>query len=149
MIAAIAALTLYACNNGNSQKEAQTKADKTEQKEAKNSLMKEVMAVHDEYMPKMDDLHQAEEELQMTIDSIQNEEEPDEELIAELEELQAEVEKAGNGMMDWMKGFKKPADDMKEDKVQEYLEQQKKLMEDVGRKMDKTLQKADSALTAK
>lgn len=150
MIAAVAALTLYACDNGDSQKETGSKNNKTEQQnENRDGLMKEVMAIHDEYMPKMDDLHRAEDALQTAIDSLQNEEEPDEELIAEMEKLRDEVEKSGNGMMDWMKGFKKPAEDMNQSEVQKYLEHQKKLMQDVGRKMDESLHKADSALTAK
>lgn len=149
VLAAAMALALYACDNSTGEKEKGSKTTETEQKEGNNSLMSEVMEAHDKYMPKMDDLHMAEENLQTAIDSLQNEEEPDEELIAELEKIQGEIQKAGEGMMAWMKGFKKPGDDMKNDEVQEYLEQQKKLMQDVGRKMDESLQKADSALTQK
>ncbi len=149
ILAAMAAFALYACDDASSNAQNEEKETKTEQNEGSEGLMSEVMEVHDEYMPKMDDIHMAEENLQMMIDSLQNADEPNEEVIENLTQIQSELSQAGEGMMDWMRGFKKPGDDMNNDDVQEYLEQQKKLMKDVGRMMDESLQKADSALSSK
>jgi RNase adaptor protein for sRNA GlmZ degradation len=97
-----------------------------------DALYNEVMNIHDEVMPKMDDLYKMKEELKkqlaLTTDLT-------EEKRKELEDQIAKVEEASKGMMVWMREFNAPADSLGEDVVRQYLEGQleavKKVKEDI------------------
>lgn len=151
MTAAVAALLFSACGEGASEsKQSGDKKNKTEQRKDQKSaeeLQKEVMDIHDEYMPKMDDIHELESELDKLIAEKNEKEEQDGIEIAELEQIKKQLEMAGERMMDWMHNFKKPGEDMPEDEVSRYLEKQKDLMNEVGNSMDEAISKADSVVS--
>jgi hypothetical protein len=86
-----------------------------------DTLYDEVMKIHDEVMPKMNDIYKLKEALkkQMAdsptmIDSRRK----------EIEAKITNLETAGENMMQWMREFNPPADSLGKDTQREYLEQQ-------------------------
>lgn len=96
------------------------------------ALYNQVMDIHDEVMPKMNDIYTLKKLLQEKITSS-----PDlvEEKKKELEETIQQLDSASNSMMVWMRQFNPPADTASEEAMREYLESQlekvKKMREDV------------------
>ena len=94
-------------------------------------LYDKVMAVHDEVMPKMNDLHKAKTSLQtrLKLPGV-----PD----GERKEIQlqiARIDSASEAMMVWMRQFQPPADSTGEEKARKYLENElikvRKVKEDI------------------
>lgn len=71
----------------------------------KSTLEQEVMAVHDEVMPKLGELNKDRKKLQTILKSSK-----DKAVRAELLTAIAALEKADDGMMDWMAEWKVPSD---------------------------------------
>lgn len=88
---------------------------------ANDALYDEVMKIHDEVMPKMNDIYKMKEELKKQIADA-----PDmvDEKRKELEAKIANLEEAMRSMMEWMREFNPPADSLGEETVREYLEGQ-------------------------
>lgn len=89
------------------------------------SMKEQVMAVHDEVMPKMGDLMKARKallaKLETTTDSTE---------VAKLKQLAAEIEAANEGMMVWMRNFD-PNFSGTEAETEAYLNDQLKSVEKV------------------
>jgi hypothetical protein len=84
-------------------------------------LYDEVMKIHDEVMPKMNDLYKMKEALKKQLTDTPNlAEDKKKELEAEI----AKLEEAGKSMMVWMREFNPPADSLGEAVVRQYLEDQ-------------------------
>ena len=71
----------------------------------KSTLEKEVMAIHDEVMPKLGELNKDRKELQSILNNI-----TDESVKTTLLEAITALEKADDGMMDWMAEWKIPSE---------------------------------------
>lgn len=82
------------------------------------ALYEEVMAVHDEVMPKMNDLHKAKSSLQTRL-AMPGTAEPEKENI---QVRIARIDSASEGMMVWMRQFNPLPDSEGEDKARAYLE---------------------------
>lgn len=109
--------------------------EKTGHEHTENSpnqaLYEEVMGIHDEVMPRMNDLYRAKTSLQAKLES------PG---LPEAEQLEirnkiALVDSASEGMMSWMRQFDPIPDSLGEDKARAYLEAElvkvKKVREDI------------------
>ncbi len=85
-------------------------------------LVREVMVIHDEVMPKMDDIHRTQKQLREQKNGTTN-------LILkqEIDDHVQALEQAGEGMMDWMANLKLPAenDTRTHEEIMTYLEVQK------------------------
>jgi len=96
------------------------------------ALYDEVMKVHDEVMPKMNDIYKLKEGLKKQIADSPN-------LVDEkkkaIESTILKLDSASEGMMVWMRNFNPIADSLGEQKAREYLEDQqekvKKVKEDM------------------
>lgn len=95
------------------------------------ALYDTVMGIHDEVMPKMNDLHKAKTTLRTRLEL------PG---LSELEKQEinnkiAQLDSAGEGMMVWMRQFNPIPDSVGEDKARAYLEGElvkvKKVREDI------------------
>lgn len=117
-LAAALLFTHQACNNKADNHEHHEKSTSTDPNDI---LYDEVMKIHDEVMPKMNDLHKMKEGLKKQIA-----ETPDltEEKRKALEEEVSKIEAASKSMMVWMREFNPPADSLGEAAVKEYLEGQ-------------------------
>lgn len=95
-------------------------------------LYNEVMKVHDEVMPKMNDIHKFKMEFKEKLEKTPN-------LSAtekiELNGMIAKLDSAGNSMMVWMREFQPIPDSVGEEKAKKYLEDEmvrvKKVREDI------------------
>ena len=107
------------------------------------ALYDQVMAIHDEVMPKMDDLHK----MKMTLSEKlkENTNLPEDKKKA-LEELILQLDEAGQGMMQWMRQFK-PDDNAEAEQARAYLEDEmekaKKVKNDILGALEKAAEQVD------
>lgn len=94
-------------------------------------LYDEVMAIHDEVMPKMNDIYKAKITLkkQLEMPGLSDEKR------REINDKVAQLDSADEGMMVWMRQFNPIPDSLGEEKAREYLESEltkvKKVKEDI------------------
>jgi len=86
------------------------------------ALYDEVMKVHDEVMPKMNDIYKLKEELKK---DIANTSDLVEKKRKEIESAIVQLDAASESMMDWMRNFNPLPDSLGEEKARLYLEEQK------------------------
>jgi len=100
--------------------------------EANQALYDEVMKVHDEVMPKMNDLYKIKKGLQQKLEETKD---LSEEKKKELETAISKVDSASESMMVWMRQFNPLPDSLGEERAREYLEDEmqkvKKVKEDI------------------
>jgi hypothetical protein len=101
------------------------------------ALYNQVMDIHDEVMPKMEDLYRLKKKLK---DSVTNTPGMTEATKAVLGQSIQVYDSAGNAMMVWMRQFNPPMDSANEEVLREYLENQlesvKKMREQVMQALD-------------
>jgi hypothetical protein len=131
-------LFVVACGQKTDSHEHHSEAGDALSEAGTEGLYNEVMKVHDEVMPKMDDLYKAKERLK---DSIANTPDLAEAKKQEIELLIAELDSASDGMMIWMRQFQPLEDSLGEEKAREYLENEmervKKVREDINEALSK------------
>lgn len=93
------------------------------------ALYNEVMKIHDEVMPRMDDIHRTKQALRQKLEKASAADKP------AIEATIARLDSAGEGMMVWMRQFRPLPDSLGEEKAREYLENEmekvKKVREDI------------------
>lgn len=103
------------------------------------ALYEEVMAVHDDVMPKADEIYQLKKELQDKIAKT-----PD--LVADkkkqLDQIIAELDSADHSMMDWMHKFNPLPDSANQETAREYLENEMEKIKKVRELINGSIQKA-------
>ena len=114
-----------------------SKTEHTHQEASTNdALYDEVMKIHDEVMPKMNDLYKMKEALKKQLS-----ETPDlsDDKRKELETEIAKLEEASKSMMVWMREFNPPADSLGEEVVRQYLEGQLEAVKKVKESIQQVL----------
>jgi hypothetical protein len=115
--------------------------DNTEASEAletspNEALYNEVMKIHDEVMPKMNDIYKYQQQLKDKLKSPNLSAKDKEEINAVLSKLDS----AGNGMMVWMRQFDPIPDSVGEEKARIYLEGEmekvKRVREDIAQALE-------------
>ncbi|MDH5366622.1 MAG: hypothetical protein OEW67_06515 [Cyclobacteriaceae bacterium] len=103
LIFAILWIALFSCNG----KKTAQENDKiiTSVEEQRDILYQEVIAVHDEVMPKMQEIVALQEKLRVQIDSL-NEVDSTSEITSSLNEVNLMLKNADDAMMNWMREFK-------------------------------------------
>lgn len=107
--------------------------------EGNQGLYDEVMKVHDEVMPKMNDIYKLKEQLKKEIANA-----PDmvEEKKRAIESMIVQLDSASESMMVWMRNFNPLPDSLGEEKAREYLEDQKEKVKKVKEDMLKAIEEA-------
>lgn len=105
----------------------------------KSQLEIEVIAIHDEVMPKMGDLHVAKKGLRKMIKSGAHKP-----IEKDILQLISNLEAADEGMMDWMHNWKVPAEDPE---MTAYLKEEKVKITQVKNDMNSSLDEANKFLT--
>jgi hypothetical protein len=105
------------------------------------ALYDEVMKVHDEVMPKMNDIYKLKEQLK---DQIANTPGMVEEKKKEIEGTIAKLDSASEGMMVWMRNFNPLPDSLGEDQAKEYLENEMEKIKKVRESVKEALEEASS-----
>lgn len=107
------------------------------------ALYDQVMDIHDEVMPKSDEIYAVRKKIQHKIDSIPN-------LTADkkkqLGQLISELDSADHSMMDWMHKFKPLPDSANQELAREYLENEMERIKNVRELINASLQKAREEL---
>lgn len=130
-------LVLMAC--GKSGEHTGHDMDKDHQDDPNQALYNQVMSIHDEVMPKMEDLYKMKRELN---DKIANTKDLTEEKKKEIEMTIASLDSASNAMMDWMHEFNPMADTVDQEAAREYLETEMERIMKVRDLTNETLEKA-------
>lgn len=114
---------------------------------AKDRLYKQVMAVHDEIMPKMGAIMKYKKQLNKKIDTLIEEgNDANADKIAELTQAIADLDNSHEEMMNWMREFDNDFEGMVNEEVMEYLNNQKKKIENVGKVTNSALSNAEKIL---
>jgi len=101
-------------------------------------LKSETIAIHDEVMPKMDDIMKLKKSLRNEMDSTQSNE--------EIQQLIILLEEADKAMMNWMRNYDPRMENMTEEEKIEYLNEQKLSISEVSKKMNKSISEAEEYL---
>lgn len=97
---------LFACNQSPEPKGGTSRNAAAEPKNRVDSIFEEVMAFHDEAMPKMGKLKSYEDLARLRIDSLSKlGDAGSKALKAQYEQLVSDLQQAQKGMNDWMDGF--------------------------------------------
>jgi Mg2+ and Co2+ transporter CorA len=110
------------------------------------ALYDQVMDIHDEVMPHMDDLERLKRELK---EEIANSPDMVAERKAELEQVISNLDSAGNAMMDWMHKFNPLPDSADQETSREYLETEMERIKKVRDLMNESIEKAKGVATKK
>lgn len=111
-------------------------------KEELQTLKDEVIAVHDEVMPKIGELRKTRMALQALADSVMV---SDSTQAMKLISLASDISAANEGMMQWMRAFE-PEFEGTNEEIEAYLEDQKVMVQKVRDDMNGSLAKGKEAL---
>lgn len=106
------------------------------------ALYDQVMDVHDEVMPSMDEIERLKRDLR---DKIANTPDMLEERKAQLEKVIAKLDSAGDSMMDWMHEFNPLPDSADQEKARAYLESEMERIKKVKDRVTESIDKAKDA----
>lgn len=109
-------------------------------------LDSEVMAVHDEVMPYMQDINGYKEQIRNKIDSLSQAGVNDGDEVTALNNLMQQLESADEAMMNWMRNFDRNYDNQTEEEAVAYLEDQKEKVIQVKEDMETALRDAETML---
>lgn len=112
--------------------------------EREKALQEEVMEIHDEAMPLMDELMRQKVRLQYQIDSLRiSEKNNKEKQIEVLQEKILELRRADSAMMNWMRQFNAmPADTVTHEQRMKYLKEEKREIKTVHQMMVNAIEEA-------
>lgn len=131
----------WGCGQKSTDKEEHGHEHHGETEESDNqALYDEVMKVHDEVMPKMNDIYKLKEELKT---EIANAPAMVEEKRKDIEAMITQLDSASERMMVWMRNFNPIPDSLGEEKARKYLEEQKIKVEKVKEDMLKAIEEAE------
>ncbi|WP_109829265.1 hypothetical protein [Reichenbachiella versicolor] len=118
------------------------------EKKSEQVLMDEVIAIHDEVMPEMGTLHKLSGKLRQTADSLLVlDSATNTDVSKQLQDLSLTVELANESMMNWMREFEQPSEEMSHDDVMKYLQEQKTAISAVKANMITAKSDAEKALS--
>jgi len=107
---------------------------------ANDALYDEVMKIHDEVMPKMDDIYKLKEELKgKTLTTP-----VDEEKKKQIEASIATLDSASESMMVWMREFNPIPDSVGVERAREYLETEMEKIKNVRTEVQEALDKGEA-----
>lgn len=129
--------TLAACGKGGEYQHSNIDSDTDDS--PNQALYDQVMEVHDEVMPKMDDMMKLKRELK---EKIANSPDMVVERKEHLEKVIANLDSASNAMMSWMHEFNPLPDSVDQEKAREYLESE---MEQIRKVKTLTLESIEKA----
>ena len=127
-------LALAACDKGQNSTSEPAETDNPNQ-----VLYDQVMDVHDEVMPKMDEIMKLKRELQ---EQIANTPDMVIERKEQLEKMISNLDSASAAMMNWMHEFNPLPDTTEQEKAREYLEGEMERIRNVKTLMLETIEKA-------
>lgn len=125
-------IVLLACGPSKRQKEEQ--------------LRSEVMAIHDEVMPRTEEMYRLRKRLQGMADSLLKQDLTDTLLRHEIERLIFKLRKADDSMMSWMHGYNGGAGLYDHDELMQYLQEEKTKIEAVRQAIKEAIDSTNAFL---
>ncbi|MBP9925996.1 MAG: hypothetical protein KBF45_08370 [Cyclobacteriaceae bacterium] len=138
----VALLLLTACTKGTDHDQANQ--DVVSDDSPNQALYDQVMDIHNEVMPKMDEIMKLKRNLQ---DQIANSPDLVLERKEQLERVISNLDSANNAMMTWMHEFNPPPDSVDQEKAREYLESEMERIRKVKTTMLESIEKAKEETT--
>jgi hypothetical protein len=109
-------------------------------------LRAEVIAVHDEVMPKMGQLKSLGRKALDKAEALQNETEVDSSAVEQYRLLANDLNKAYDAMFEWMRQYEPTDGELSKEDIKVYLENQMVLVTEVNKEIKEALDKADQLL---
>lgn len=109
-------------------------------------LREEVLAVHDEVMPKMGKLKSLERKALEKAEALQNGEQVDSAKVEEYKALAYDLNHAHEAMFEWMRQYEPTDGDLSAEELKKYLDEQMVLVSEVNAEMKEALAKAHKML---
>lgn len=134
-------LILFACGKPAEHSDHDHNSGSSEGDNPNEALYNQAMDVHDEVMPKMEDIYKLKKELQ---EQIANTPDMVVERKQQLEAIISNLDSANNAMMDWMHKFSPLPDSADQEKAREYLESEIERVKKVKELMIESIEKAQS-----
>jgi len=103
-----------------------------DKKESNEKLKEEVISIHDEVMPKMDELKKLQKEISQKSKDLAGDSIANSQQIEKLNAIVADLDAAFEGMFVWMRQFKSTYEDMSPEEVEVYLLDQKIKVQEVN-----------------
>ncbi len=149
LIALLVMFSMFSCTQSADHSTMNHDSDQTQEEGPNQALYNQMMDIHDEVMPKMDDIMKLKRELQETLAN-STDIVPDRK--QELENMIYTLDSANNSMMNWMHRiheFDPLADSVDQEKAREYLESEMEEIRKVKELMSESIEKAKSELKKK
>ncbi|CAN5458075.1 hypothetical protein BH10BAC4_BH10BAC4_15800 [soil metagenome] len=136
-------LLVIACGRSAEKGEHDTDVSDVSGESPNRALYDQVMDIHDEVMPKMDELFKfktiIEEKVANTPGMLEDRKK-------ELKSMALALDSANNAMMDWMHKFNPPSDSVDQEKTREYLEIEMETIKKVRDLTNETIEKAKAEI---
>lgn len=110
-----------------------------------DEIYREVMEIHDEVMPKMQDIMNLKEKMRIKIDSMASSG-VDQSAIDKMEKMITQLDEADEAMMNWMRNFNTDYEEMSKEEITNYLNEQKEEITEVKDQMQTAIKEAESML---
>jgi Mg2+ and Co2+ transporter CorA len=140
----ILAIALASCNQ--SGKHEHHASDSASTENPNTALYDQVMDIHDEIMPRVEDIYQLKKQLK---DKIASTTDLTADTKQEVEQIIAQLDSADHSMMDWMHSFSPLPDSADQEKARAYLESEIEKIKKVRELMNESIEKAKDAVVKK
>lgn len=144
LLSLLVILSMMSCSKSSDHSDMNHGGEQTQEEGPNQALYNQMMDVHDEVMPKMDDIMKLKRTLQ---EQIANTPEMVVERKQELERVISNLDSASNSMMSWMHRiheFDPLADSVDQEKAREYLEIEMEEIRKVKELINESIEKAKS-----
>ncbi len=144
LLSLLAIISIMSCSRSSDHSGMNHDTEQTQEEGPNQALYNQMMDVHDEVMPKMDDIMKLKRELQ---EQIANSPDMVVERKEELERVISNLDSASNSMMSWMHRiheFDPLADSVDQEKAREYLESEMEEIRKVKELINESIEKAKS-----
>lgn len=142
VIALLTFFSIMSCTKSGDHSTMNHDSDQTQEEGPNQALYNQMMDVHDEVMPRMDEIMKLKRELQ---EQIANSPDMVMERKQELENVISNLDSANNSMMSWMHRiheFNPLADSVDQEKAREYLESEMEEIRKVKELISESIEKA-------
>ena len=137
-------ITLSSCNQSGKHEHDHNEAANTDN--PNQALYDQVMDIHEEIMPRVEDVYQLKKELQ---EKIANAKDLAADKKKELELMVTQLDSADHLMMDWMHKFNPLPDSVDQEKARAYLESEMEKIKKVRELMNESIEKAKEEMAKK
>ena len=136
-----ALILLTACGKTAEHSDHDHDSASTDGENPNEALYNQAMDVHDEVMPKMEEIYKLKKDLQ---EQIANTPDMVVERKQQLEAIISNLDSANNAMMEWMHKFNPLPDSVGQEKAREYLESEIERIKKVKELMNESIEKAEA-----